>query len=430
MTDKNKDLPKILAQLRKKFGDEAPAKPVYDWLCEKEIPAGWILTPARRIARGVYTLADDVSTVSSVAPARRSASKREPAAVGLESMVPSTPVVEEPVAVAANVSAVVVPINVRQAARMVSDNLVPEVDPTYVPFGHFRDVLMIIDTKIFYPGFITGLSGNGKTVMVEQACARLKRNCIRVNVTEETDEDDLIGGNTLVDGNVVYREGPVLTAMRTGSVLILDEVDLNATKILCLQSIMEGKPYFNKKTGETVHPLPGFNVFATANTKGRGSDTGRFIGTKMMNEAFLERFPITFEQEYPSASVEKKILSKNFTRLGLAGKDVDTFVDNLAKWSEVIRKSYDEQAVEDVISTRRLVAIAKAFAIFKDRMKAITLCLARFDEQTKEIFADLYTKIDAEVERAPKVSNIAEPDDDDDVTSASAYVPSSAVSMP
>lgn len=394
------DLPGILSRARAHFNsDTVAAKPLYDWLIENDVTVGWVMNPQRRVSRGNYTVADDASAVVSAPQSGRRA-RRGTTPTGLAAMVPQgAPAAEPAVHAVPSAPARVVDLNVARAARMQLDNLVPDIDPTYVPFGHFRDVMMIIDSQIFYPGFITGLSGNGKSVMIEQSCARLKRNYIRVNITEETDEDDLIGGNTLVDGNVVYREGPVLTAMRTGSILLLDEVDLNATKILCLQSIMEGKPYFNKKTGETVHPVRGFNIFATANTKGRGSDTGRFIGTKMMNEAFLERFPITFEQEYPSASTEKKILSKNFALLGCDDSDTVKFTENLTKWAEAIRKSYQENSVDDVISTRRLVSIARAYAIFKDRMKALTLCLARFDDTTKEIFTDLYTKIDAEVTR-------------------------------
>lgn len=409
------DLPGILARARAHFKtDTVAAKPLYDWLIENDVTVGWVMNPQRRVSRGNYTLADDAAAVVGT-PQRQTRGRRaKDVPTGLAAMVPQgAPEPAAPVAVAAVAPSAgrVVDLNVARAARMQLDNLVPDIDPTYVPFGHFRDVMMIVDSQIFYPVFITGLSGNGKSVMVEQACARLKRNYIRVNITEETDEDDLIGGNTLVEGNVVYREGPVLTAMRTGSILLLDEVDLNATKILCLQSIMEGKPYFNKKTGETIHPVRGFNIFATANTKGRGSDTGRFIGTKMMNEAFLERFPITFEQEYPSAATEKKILSKNFALLGCDDSDTVKFTENLTKWAEAIRKSYQENSVDDVISTRRLVSIARAYAIFKDRMKALTLCLARFDDTTKEIFTDLYTKIDAEVTRdAVKVSG--EPDED------------------
>lgn len=396
MIDKTKELPKIIEKLRKKFGNESGAKPIYNWLCENEVPAGWVLCPARRIARGTYTLVDDPSTVVKNSVAARKSRTETP--VGLDALkaLPAQPEVESAPAPAVHL-ATVTPIKARQIAqRMVLDNLVPDRDRTYVPFGHFRDVMSIIDSRIFYPAFITGLSGNGKTVMVEQACARLKRNCIRVNITEETDEDDLIGGNTMIDGNVIFREGPVLAAMRTGSILILDEVDLNATKILCLQSIMEGKPYFNKKTGETIYPVLGFNVFATANTKGRGSDTGRYVGTKLMNEAFLERFPITFEQDYPSAAVEVKILMNNFAQLDLVSDETNKFSENLARWSEIIRKSYKEQAVDDVISTRRLVSIVRAYAIFRIRMKAINLCLARFDDSVKEIFSELYTKVDAE----------------------------------
>lgn len=407
------DLPEILATLREQFGVEHAAKPIYDWLCDNGIPAGWVLTPARRVSRGNYALTDELPA-GGAAPATKARAARPLArATGLDALRPQVAAVQSNVVEqTATTERKVVDINSARGHRMVLDNLIPEVNQTFVPFGHFKDVMSIIGSQIFYPVFITGLSGNGKSEMVEQACARQKRNYIRVNITEETDEDDLIGGNTLIDNNIVFREGPVLTAMRTGSILLLDEVDLNATKILCLQSIMEGKPYFNKKTGEHIQPAVGFNIFATANTKGRGSDSGRFIGTKMMNEAFLERFPITLEQDYPSAAVEKKILLRNFNVLGVNQDDAAKFTDNLVRWSEAIRKSFFEGAVDDVISTRRLVAIARAYAIFNDRLKAIKLCLARFDETSKESFTELYTKVDVELSQAPQAA--AAKDDDGD----------------
>ena len=272
--------------------------------------------------------------------------------------------------------------------------VIPEVVKEYVPFGHFKDLKLIVRSGLFFPVFITGLSGNGKTMMVEQVCARLKRECYRINITVETDEDDLMGSNTLVDGNIVFREGPVLKAMRKGAVLLVDEIDLASNKILCLQPVLEGKGLLNKKTGEYVKPVPGFTIIATANTKGKGSDDGRFIGTNILNEAFLERFSITMEQEYPSNAVERKILTKEFGRLGIPG--VDDFIVNLVTWADVIRKSFFEGAIDELISTRRLVHIAQAFSMFTNKMKAIELCVARFDTETKATFLDLYTKVDAE----------------------------------
>lgn len=395
------DIPAILEKLRKKLGEEVVAKDLYNELLNMKVTPGWILCPERRVGRGMYSLVDDVSNITPTAEVRKPAKVagkrvKKPIPVGLEAMVAKGSEETESKPEADNVVQLF-----SRGARMQLDNLVPEVSDTYVPFGAFEDIKLIIESRIFYPVFITGLSGNGKSEMVEQCCARLARNYVRVNVTEETDEDDLIGGNTLVDGNVVFREGPVLTAMRTGSILLLDEVDLNATKILCLQSIMEGKPYFNKKTGETIHAAPGFNVFATANTKGRGSETGRFVGTKMMNEAFLERFPITIEQDYPSMAVEKKILNLNFTKLGVTEEESEDFVAQLTKWSDAIRKAYKEESTSEVITTRRLVSIARAFAIFRDRRKAVQLCLARFDEETKEAFLSLYEKIDVKAVASP-----------------------------
>jgi MoxR-like ATPase len=271
---------------------------------------------------------------------------------------------------------------------------VPEKDPTYVPFGNYDDVETIIRTKVFFPVYITGMSGNGKTMSIIQACAKLKREILRINVTEETDELDLIGGTELVNGSTVNREGAVLLAMRRGAVLLIDEGDLNNTKILCLMPILEGKPYFNKKTGEVIHPAEGFNIFITGNTKGKGSEDGRFVGTKVMNEAFLERFAITMEQEYPDSKVEKKIVVKNMELYGF--KD-DDFATKLCTFAEISRKTFAEGAIDEIITTRRLTHIVKAFAIFQDRAKAIKLALNRFDAETKNAFMDLYSKIDASV---------------------------------
>jgi len=278
-----------------------------------------------------------------------------------------------------------------------SDPSIPEKYPDYVPFGFFKDLRDIISSAEFYPVFITGLSGNGKTLMVEQVCAELKRECIRVNISIETDESDLLGGPTLVNGNVVNRDGPVITAMKRGAVLLIDEVDRGSNKLMCLQGILEGKPYYNKKNGELVHSKKGFTVIATANTKGRGSEEGRYL-SQILDDAFLERFPITVEQEYPDTRTEKKILAPLI-------EDKD-FVDNLVQWADVVRQSAEQGATDEIISTRRLVHIARAYKIFGDRMKAIELCVNRFDTETKTAFLDLYSKVDAKVEApTPNTNN-------------------------
>ncbi len=268
-----------------------------------------------------------------------------------------------------------------------SANYIPEKDDSYVQFGNFQSVRKVVQSRQFYPIFITGLSGNGKTMSVEQACAATKRELIRVNITIETDEDDLIGGFRLVNGDTVWHNGPVIEALERGAVLLLDEIDLASNKILCLQSVLEGKGVFLKKTGRYVRPADGFTVIATANTKGKGSDDGRFVGTNILNEAFLERFPVTFEQDYPTATVETKILQN-------AGAD-DQFAENLVKWAGVIRKTFFDGGVDEVITTRRLVHIVQAYQIFGDRLDAITKCVNRFDDDTKQSFLDLYTKVDA-----------------------------------
>ena len=278
---------------------------------------------------------------------------------------------------------------------VVEQNLIPELDDTFVKFGNFTDVKKVIQSKQFYPAFITGLSGNGKTFSVEQACAQLNRELIRVNITIETDEDDLIGGFRLVDGATVWHDGPVIQALNRGAILLLDEIDLASNKILCLQSILEGKGVFLKKIGRFIQPTKGFNIIATANTKGKGSDDGRFIGTNVLNEAFLERFPVTFEQDYPSPAIETKILGGVAAKLGVTDTD---FCKRLVDWGDIIRKTFYDGGIEDIISTRRLVHILRAYSIFNDKMKAIKVCVNRFDEETKQSFIELYDKVDADVD--------------------------------
>ena len=272
------------------------------------------------------------------------------------------------------------------------DSYVPEKFPGYVTWGNFNTVRDVLKSEMFYPMFITGLSGNGKTLMVQETCARLKREYVRANITIETDEDDLIGGFRLLNGETVWHDGPVITAMKRGAVLLLDEIDLASNKIMCLQPILEGSSIYIKKIGKWVHPKEGFTVIATANTKGQGSDDGRFIGTNVLNEAFLERFPVTIEQSYPTAKMEEKILTNEFAK---ADKVEEDFVSNLVKWADVIRKTFMEGGCDEIISTRRLVHIVNAYNIFDNKMKAIELTVNRFDDETKESFLDLFTKIDA-----------------------------------
>ena len=275
----------------------------------------------------------------------------------------------------------------------VEQNLIPDKDDTFVKFGNFTDIKKIIQSNLFYPTFITGLSGNGKTFSVEQACAQLKRELIRVNITIETDEDDLIGGFRLVDGSTAWHNGPVIEALERGAILLLDEIDLASNKILCLQSILEGKGVFLKKIGRWVKPASGFNVIATANTKGKGSDDGRFIGTNVLNEAFLERFPVTFEQSYPAPATEQKILEGIALDLGVEDRD---FCKRLVDWADIIRKTFYDGGIEEIISTRRLVHVVRAYSIFQDKAKAIQVCVNRFDDETKQAFLELYDKVDAD----------------------------------
>lgn len=278
---------------------------------------------------------------------------------------------------------------------MNDEVFVPQKDPSFVSWGHTKDVTSIVQSKIFYPVYITGLSGNGKTMMVEQACAKANREYVRVQITPETDEDDLIGGFRLVNGETVFNKGPVIKAMEKGAILLIDEIDRGSNKIMCLQGVLEGKPVLIKKTGEVITPLDGFNVIATANTKGKGSDDGRFIAATIIDEAFLERFTITLEQPYATSSTERKIVVNHMHKFNCLD---ESFADTLTVWSETIRKTFEDGGVDEVISTRRLCHIVQSYSIFQDKLKAIKLCVSRFDEDTKEAFLDLYTKVDANPE--------------------------------
>ena len=357
---------------------------------------GWLKSDKYKIGRGVYALPVDGNDVSSVVKQVKQKSKVETA----ESVD-----------------------TVNKAAMIISSltgNIVPTKDDVFVPWGHFKDIKSIVSSKQFYPIFITGLSGNGKTMNVQQACAQSKRECIRVNITIETDEDDLLGGYRLQDGQTVWQNGPVIEAMERGALLLLDEIDLASNKIMCLQPILEGNGVFLKKINKFVQPANGFNVIATANTKGQGSDDGKFIGTNVLNEAFLERFPITVEQSYPTNKIENKILDNVMSDKKLTRKQDEKFATDLVNWADIIRKTFYEGGVDEIISTRRLVHIVEAFSIFKNKMKAIEMCTNRFDLDTKTSFLDLYTKIDGgedvaswgqpEVEETQTESNDSEED--------------------
>lgn len=284
---------------------------------------------------------------------------------------------------------------------------IPKKDPMYVPWGFYRDVKQVVESNAFYPIFIAGLSGNGKTMMVEQSCAAAKRKYVRVNITEESDEDDLIGGFRLVNGETVWCDGPIPQAMKQGAICLIDEIDRGSNKLMCLQAVLEGKPLYIKKTGALVVPLVGFNIIATANTKGRGSEDGRFTGARILDEAFLERFVATLEQPYPTIAIEKKIVLNAMEEYGnLDGE----FAENLVTWADIIRQTYKDGGVDDLISTRRLVHIARSYGIFGDRTKAIEMCISRFDEDTRVAFLDLYTKVDSKAIIKPIVEEQVESD--------------------
>jgi len=342
-------------------------------------PPSWITQDStRKAGRGLY----DLPELSEVSP--KGTSDESPAPAPVAAPAPVQGAVET---VAADATAALT-MGMTGGERAT---LIPDRFSGYVAWGHFSDVEKIVRSRQFYPIFVTGLSGNGKTLMVEQICAKLRRECYRVNITRQTDEDDLLGGFRLINGQTVWCDGPVVSAMKNGGVLLLDEIDLGSANMMCLQPVLEGKGVFLKKIGQWVKPAPGFTVFATANTKGKGSDDGRFVGTGIMNEAMLDRFPVTMEQPYPTRATERKILAK-------AGCDDADFADHLTKWAEIIRKSFYEGAVDEIVSTRRLVDIVNAWAIFGEKEKAIGMCLARFDDDTREAFLSLYGKVDADAE--------------------------------
>ena len=382
------------------------------------VPA-WCMSADRKVGRGVYTLpelfADDAAfTVTEVKRGRKPGSKTVAKPAKPTKRTEPTPVAAPVTADAPRVeecSAVALTSGTDSAelARTItqgeSETFTPAVDDNYVPWGYHNEIKSIIKSKRFCPVFITGLSGNGKTTMVEQVCASLKRECVRVNFTAATDEDELLGGFRLINGETRFVPGPVLVAMERGSVLLLDEIDLGGHLIMCLQSVLEGKGKFIPKIGKYVRPAPGFTVVATANTKGKGSDDGRFAGTNILNEAFLDRFAFTYEQDYASIAVEKKILKKVADSVGV---DDDAFLDNLVSWADIIRKSFKQQVVSEIITTRRLRDIVFAFSVFGDKMTAIERCVSRFDATTKESFMQFYTKVDAEA-NTPKVDAAAAP---------------------
>ena len=346
----------------------------------------WDLTdPENRVKRGTFSLDWGILGDTQKSPEGELVATASP----VESVVPDTP--KSPL-----------------GESVESVSFIPDVDATYVRFGHHRTIESIVKSDMFYPTFVTGLSGNGKTFMIEQVCAKLKKECIRVNLTIETDEDDLLGGFRLVNGETVFHKGPVVDAMERGAVLLLDEIDLASNKILCLQPVLEGKGVYLKKINQWVKPAKGFNVLATANTKGKGSETGAFVGTQILNEAFLERFAITIEQDYATPAVEKKILLGHMAEFD---KIDDEFATKLTFWADAIRKTYMDGGIDEIISTRRLVHIVKAYSIFDDRMKAIELCVNRFDEETKTTFIDTYTKFDEDVDYDPNgTEEVSEPE--------------------
>ena len=368
MNELNEKQKSVVEILYKTYNSETVTRTqINNLVADKKISnPNWLKTDEYKVSRGIYSLPIAGNDFSP--------------------SLTDVPLVEEPVNEVVSKAAFVV--------SSLIGNIVPDKDPVFVPWGYFKDIKKIVSSKAFYPIFVTGLSGNGKTMNVSQACAAANRECIRVNVTIETDEDDLLGGYRLQDGQTVWQDGPVIEAMKRGALLLLDEIDLASNKIMCLQPILEGNGVFLKKINQFVKPAKGFNVIATANTKGQGSDDGKFIGTNILNEAFLERFPITIEQAYPTNKIEEKILLNVMSDKKLTSVVDNEFAKSLVTWADIIRKTYYEGGVDELISTRRLVHIVEAFSIFKSKMKAIEMCTNRFDLDTKTSFLDLYTKID------------------------------------
>lgn len=392
-----KDLTTSQADLLKSFAAAHPEKTSFDRnemfkFAEEQGNHGstayTLMKALPRIDRGVYSMigvASDVTpkTTRAAGMIKTATKKVAPAAV---------------VALAAPVAKV--------KSTSSEEVFVPEVDVTFVKWGYFNDVRDIVKSKMFYPMYVAGLSGNGKTMMIEQVCAALGREYVRVQITPETDEDDLIGGFRLLNGETVFAKGPVIKAMEAGAILLIDEIDRGTNKLMCLQGVLEGKPVLIKKTGEVVSPAPGFNVIGTANTKGKGDEAGRFISASIIDEAFLERFTITLEQPYPNSSIEKKIVLNHMTKFGVDDED---FADKLVAWGQAIRVTFQDGGIDEIVSTRRLCHIVQTFSIFKNRLKAIELCVNRFDDDTRAAFIDLYEKLDGKVVQSTQAP--ADPDD-------------------
>jgi len=370
----NNDQTQILEALMAKKVNETSFtwREIFDTAVEVGLTEGKATTFANKfpkVKRGVYNLSAVVTPLNPNA--------------NVTAMPQAAPVASAP--------APVTPVGKVQSTS--SDEIyIPEKEPTFVQWGHFSDLKKVVSSKMFYPTYIAGLSGNGKTFMVEQVCARLNREFVRVQITPETDEDDLIGGFRLINGETVFAKGPVIKAMEAGAILLIDEIDRGSNKLMCLQGVLEGKPVLIKKTGEVVSPAPGFNILATANTKGKGDDAGRFISATIIDEAFLERFTVTIEQPYPTAVTEKKIVMNHMSKFGAIDEE---FADMMIKWSVAIRKTFEDGGVDEIVSTRRLCHIVQTFSIFNNRKKAIEMCVNRFDEDTRSAFIDLYEKIDA-----------------------------------
>ena len=269
---------------------------------------------------------------------------------------------------------------------------IPTLKKHYVQWGNYKDVERLLASNKFFALYLTGDSGTGKDIMIEQACAKLGRAMIRVQITRETKEDQLVGSKSLVNGNIVYEDGPIVWAAENGACINLSEISAgDANELLCLQHVLEGDAFFVKSANKWVTPKAGFCVIATDNTKGMGSDSGKFVGTNILNSAFLERFKMTMEQQYPPVKIEREILAKEMLR---HKSEVDTkFIEELSDWVAVIRKTYMDEGIDEQITTRRACHIVDVHCNFFPVDKAIQLCTARFDDTTQAAFLTLWEKM-------------------------------------
>lgn len=351
-------------------------------------PAWLTNDPANRAGRGYYRIPADKIAVAKSLNTTPVAERKPTTAV----TVPSASAAPVVAAAAQGTSNSLVDATLSLAAIAECGDCIPQKDALFVAYGHYDTVKRIIGSRRWAPSYVVGPSGCGKTYAYQQACADLKREYYEVQITTETTEDDLLGGFRLVNGETKFIYGPVTLAMMRGGFLVLDEIDQATSKVMCLQQVLNGKPVFLKKINQWVKPAEGFNVGATANTKGNGDDTGRFVGANPLNVAFRDRLSgMCFVADYPTPAVEKKILNK---AMAVAGVDDAEFAALLVDWAGMIRKTNREGGLDETMTTRRLVQIAQNLSILGERTLAVELGINIYDEITREAMLSLFQKID------------------------------------